>query len=142
MKFGEQNNRLRMPVKPENIIQMPSGLLGFEEIKEYVLLSNEAEAPFHWLQVLNDPNLAFLVINPFLVHPNYQPDIPDEEAITLGLESPQQALLYNIVTLKPGGRATVNLKGPIVVNRVSLIAKQVVPMNASEYDLHYPLPVS
>lgn len=142
MKFGEHNNTRRVPVNPENIVRMPSGLLGFEEIKEYVLLANPEEAPFQWLQVVNDDNLAFLVVNPFLVCPDYQPDIPDAEVAALNLKDQQDALVYNIVTLRSGGRATVNLKGPIVINRTSLVAKQIVPNNAADYDLQYPLPVS
>lgn len=142
MKCAEQNEVQVLPVKRENVIRMPSGLLGFEQIKEYVLLSNPEEAPFLWLQVLGDPGLAFLVISPFVIRPDYRPDVPDEDARTLELQSPQDALVLNIVTLRNGGQATVNLKGPIIVNQRTLVAKQVIPSNAAEYDLRQPLATS
>jgi flagellar assembly factor FliW len=144
MKFAEpiESATEVMTVQTENIIQFPLGLLGFEQIKKFVLLSNPDEAPFRWLQVLNDSSLAFLVISPFEVDPAYAPNLPDNDTEFLGLESPEDALVYNIVTLHRNGSATVNLKGPIVVNRHTFIGKQVVPLNAPELPLQHPLPVS
>ncbi len=141
MKCSEKTEFELLPVQPENVIEMPMGLLGFENIKKYVLLSNPDEAPFLWLQVLDDPKLAFLVLPPSELFPTYQPEIGPDDVKVLGLNGPEDALVLNIVTLRPGGRATVNLKGPIVLNRHNLVAKQVVPVNALHYNLQHPLPV-
>lgn len=127
-----------LTVKPENIIKMPLGLMGFEHIKQFVLLSKPDEAPFGWLQVVGDANLAFLVVSAFDVLPGYQPDVSDEDARFLGLEGPEEALVYGIVTLR-GTQGTVNLKGPVILNRRTLVGKQVVIMNAAEYSLQQPL---
>ena len=123
-------------------VQLPMGLLGFEQMKDYVLFAEPQEEPFAWLQVKGDASLAFIVINPFLVAPDYSPDLPAADVEFLGLEEPEDAMLLNIVTLHGPGRATVNLKGPIVLNRHTLIGKQVVVANASEYSVHHPLPVA
>ena len=64
----------------------------------------------------------------------------DDEQVAVKLESPDDALLLNIVTLRRGARATVNLKGPIVINRFSLTGKQVVLANAADYSVQHPLP--
>ena len=53
----------------------------------------------------------------------------------------KHALIYNIVTLRANGRATMNLKGPVVLNRYTLTGKQVVITNAAQYALQHPLPV-
>ncbi len=127
-------------VQKENIVHLPLGLLGFESIKKYVLLSEQADAPFCWLQVLDDPSLAFLVLSPFEVLPNYEMDLADEDAEFLKLSSPQDALVFNIVTLRLGAKATINLRGPIVLNRFTLVGKQVVLANAASYSLQHPLP--
>src|SRR3954463_10519120 len=124
----------------ETVVHLPAGLLGFEQIKKYVLVSNPAEEPFKWLQVPGDLSLAFLVVSPFEAVPDYTPEIPDEDVRSLGLEDPQDAMVFNIVTLRKNGRSTVNLKGPIVINRYSLIGKQVVITNAGEYSVQHPLP--
>jgi flagellar assembly factor FliW len=124
----------------ETVVHLPSGLLGFEQIKKYVLVSDPAEEPFKWLQVPGDSSLAFLVISPFQAVPDYTPEIPDEDVRSIGLEDPQDALVLNIVTLRKNGRSTLNLKGPIVINRFSMIGKQVVIANAAEYSVQHPLP--
>ena len=123
-------------------VRLPMGLLGFEHLKDYQLVANPDEEPFCWLRVKEDTALAFVVINPFLVAPDYQPDLPQADVDFLGIEDPSDALLYNIVTLHEGGRATVNLKGPIVINRRTLTGKQVVVANSASYDVQHPLPVA
>jgi flagellar assembly factor FliW len=128
-----------LPVKSENVVHLPLGLLGFETIKKYVLLANSEEAPFRWLQVVNDPSLAFLIISPADAVPHYQPELSADDVEFLGLTDPADALVYNIVTLRADGRATVNLKGPVVLNRYTLKAKQVVITNAAEYSVQHPL---
>jgi flagellar assembly factor FliW len=130
-----------MRVKTENVIHMPGGLLGFEHIKRFVLLSNAEEEPFSWFQVLDDSTLAFLVLPPFDWIPNYLPEIDDRDVAYLALQAPTDALIYNIVTLRPG-HATINLKGPIVINRFTLRGKQVVLKNAAEYSVRHALPIA
>ena len=125
----------------ESVIQMPLGLLGFERFKRYSLLSRPAEAPFLWLRALDDPKLAFLVMSPFLVQPRYAPKIGTEDSRFLELEDAKDALLLNIVTVRSPRQATVNLKGPIVLNRRTLRAAQVIPLNASELSVAHPLPL-
>src|SRR5438046_3001504 len=68
----------------KDVITLPMGLLGFEQVKRYSLLGSAEEAPFLWLQMAEDPNLAFLVVSPAAVVDSYQPDISDEEAAFLG----------------------------------------------------------
>src|SRR6266545_845204 len=125
----------------EKPIYLPLGLPGFEPLKEFALVTEASQAPFSWLQVVNDPSLAFIVISPFEVLPNYQLDIPKEDVEFLGISTPQDVLLFSIVTLRGKGCATVNLKGPIVVNRHTAKAKQVVLANAAQYHLQHPLPI-
>mgnify|MGYP002402034198 CR=1 FL=1 len=124
----------------ETVIHLPSGLLGFERNKKYLLMSNPSEEPFHWFQVIDDPSITFLVVSPFEVLPNYQPDISAEDVRFLQLDKQEDAFLLNIVSLRPNGRSTLNLKGPIVINRFTLIGKQVVITNAAEYSVQHPLP--
>jgi len=122
-----------------DIIRLPFGLLGFEHVKQYTLLADPAEEPFMWFQMLDNAKRAFLVAPPSRLVPDYQPDISDDEVDFLELSDPAEAFLLNIVTLRGQGRATVNLKGPVVINRRTLIGKQVILNNAAEYSLHHPL---
>jgi len=123
------------------LIQMPLGLLGFEQFKCYSLHSDPAEEPFLWLEVTGNSKLAFLAVSPFVVLPNYCPEVSDEDVKFLGLESRDDALIFNVVTVRGPQQATINLKGPIVLNRRTFLAKQVIPVNASEFSVAHPLSV-
>jgi flagellar assembly factor FliW len=125
-----------------DVVRMPNGLLGFEEIKEYVLTTNPDEAPFAWLQVQDNSALAFVVMDPFVALPDYQPDIPQADVEFLRLKQADDALLLSIVTIHDGQRATVNLKGPIVINRHTHTGKQVIIANAAAYSINHPLPLA
>ena len=119
--------------RSQHVLTFPFGLLGFESFKRYLLLARPEEAPFLWLRVLERPEVAFLVVSPTAVTPDYTPEISDEDARFLDLRTPADALIFNIVTLRGQNDATVNLKGPVVVNRRTLIGKQVIPLDASDF---------
>ena len=125
----------------ESVIKMPLGLLGLEQFKRFTLLANPDEDPFLWLKVLDDPKLAFLVISPFVVLPTYQPEIHGDDKEFLDLKDSEETVILNIVTLNGAQPATMNLKGPILLNCRTLVAKQVIPLNAPDYSVVHPLPV-
>ena len=127
---------------PPNLVRLPLGILGFEQLKNYVLLANPAEKPFAWLRVADNNSLAFVVIDPFVIKPDYKPDIPQTDVEFLGLTDPGDALMLGIVTIHSQGRATMNLKGPIVINRRTHTGKQVIIANATDYSVQHPLPVA
>jgi flagellar assembly factor FliW len=127
---------------PGNQVHLPMGIPGFEQFKSYLLLANPAELPFAWLRVADRASLAFVVINPFIVMPDYAPDIPGADVEFLDLKEPTDALLFSIVTLRGPNRATLNLKGPLVINRHTHIGKQVIIANANDYSVEHPLPVA
>ena len=119
-------------------IQLPLGLLGFERIKTYSLITKDDQKPFCWLSVPEGDDLAFLVVPPSLVLPDYALDMSDDDADYLEIRNPNDALVFNIVTLKSDGSATVNLKGPIVINRHTMIGMQVV-LSQSQYAIKHPI---
>ncbi len=142
MNCAEMIDIEKPAVTRRDAVRMPTGLLGFEEIKDYVLTTNPEEQPFAWLQVQDNSSLAFVVMDPFVALAEYQPDIPQTDVDFLKLKEPDDALLLCIVTIHNHQRATVNLKGPIVINRHTHIAKQVIIVNASAYSVTHPLPVA
>lgn len=123
-------------------LQLPAGLLGFERHRTWMLVSHPAEAPFQWLQAAEEGGPAFVVVPPATVEAAYRPDVAPADATWLQINDPADALVMNIVTLHPDGHATVNLKGPLVINRHTFVGKQVVPLNAAEYSTQHPLPVA
>jgi flagellar assembly factor FliW len=114
-----------MDVDERQKLTFASGLFGFEELRDFVLLDAEQQ-PFYWLQSVESPETAFILVNPFLFRPDYELDISDDELLTIGLDSPEKALIFAIVTIPASGPITVNLQGPLVVNRDNHHAKQAV----------------
>ena len=123
-------------------VRLPMGLLGFERLKDYLLIANPEEEPFGWLKAKGDTSIAFVVLNPFLIVPDYHPDIPPADVEFLGLKNPEDAMVLNIVTMHKQGHATMNLKGPIVINRNTGVGKQVVIANGADYSVQHPLMLS
>jgi flagellar assembly factor FliW len=128
--------------RPKDTITLPLGLLGFENVKNYRLLHKAGEEPFFWLQMIQEPKHSFLVLQPAAVVPDYRPDLDEQDVEFLELNDPSDAMILNIVTLKGGGKPTINLKGPIVINRRTWVGKQVIPSNGAQYPVRHPLPVS
>jgi flagellar assembly factor FliW len=107
-------------------ITFPSGLFGFESLKDYVLL-DAAQQPFYWLQSLDEENIAFILIDPFIFRPDYEMDINNEELLPIGITESEKAVIFSIVTIPPdNGPMTANLQGPLVVNRDSRLGIQAV----------------
>jgi len=142
MKCAEMIETETPVIARRDAVRMPNGLLGFEQIKDYTLVTNPGEAPFAWLQVEDNSALAFVVIDPFVAAPDYQPDIPQADVEFLKLNHADDALLLGIVTILDGQPPTVNLKGPIVINRHTHTGKQVIIANAAAYSLKHPLPLA
>ena len=57
----------------EKKIVMKGGILGFEEIEEFLLFASEYE-PFYWLQSSPDKSVSFLVVDPFLFFSDIYPE--------------------------------------------------------------------
>lgn len=123
----------------KQIIRFLGGLLGLEASRQYVLLTRPEEAPFLRLQAVDSLQRNFLVVPPGLLVGEYQPDLSDLDVEELGLDHPSEAFVLNIVTWRGEESATVNLKGPIIINRRTLVGKQVIPLNADDYALEHPL---
>jgi flagellar assembly factor FliW len=132
MKF--RSNRLgEIDVDPDCVLSMPEGMLGFSGSRRYVVVPHRRDGPFRWLQSLDDPDLSFLVVDPWIVRPDYEPIIPQSDAQALGLGDDSLKVVYAVVTVPPGDpeQMTANLLGPVIINAERRIARQVVVLNDS-----------
>jgi flagellar assembly factor FliW len=119
-------------------ILFPYGILGFESLKEYVLL-DAAQPPFYWLQSLEVLEIAFVMIDPRIFRPDYVLEVSPEELAEIGIRSPEEALDFSIVTIPEDPRQmTANLQGPIVINRDSRIGRQFISANP-RWELRHPI---
>lgn len=112
----------------EDVVTFVDGILGFDNLRAFVLIQHREGSPFRWLQSLEDGNLAFLVVDPGTYVADYAPLMPDSAATDLELLEDTPRLVYTIVTIPRGKpeEMTLNLAGPIVINGENRKAKQIV----------------
>jgi len=108
-------------------VKIPLGLFGFEDYKEYVLLDNIEQGQFFWLQSTDDKDIAFILINPFLFRKDYEANVTNDDLVEIGLKSPENALVFVIVTIPQDGNSmTANLQGPIIINKENMTGMQAI----------------
>ena len=123
----------------DDVYHFPQGLLGFEKRKHYILVEREEYYPFVWMISVDDPMTSFVMVNPLIFHPDYNPNISKRELNELQIENPQSLLMYVIVTLNRDPlKTTANLCGPILINTEKKIGKQLVLLDDS-YSTKHPI---
>jgi flagellar assembly factor FliW len=120
-KFGT------IEVHDDSIIHVQDGMLGLERIKRFVLLEDQPESAYKWLQAVDDPGVAFVVVNPLDFFSDYEVILTDEQTESLAIGDDAEAVMFTTVTVdRESETATTNLLGPIVVNARTLQAQQIV----------------
>lgn len=125
-----------------NQFALPQGLIGFKGYHRAELLYVPDHLPFLWMKLHGgEEPVHFIVIEPGGLVPDYELELFDEDAAGLGLRSASDAMVLNIVTLRRQDpvEATVNLIGPIVVNRRTREGRQLVLANYARYSAHHLL---
>lgn len=113
-------------VDEKQLVTFPEGLLGFEKYTKFALIDSEYE-PFIWLQSMEESNLAFLMIDPFLICSDYEADIDDSALRNIGVDSAEDIIIMTLVTIpKDGSAITANFLGPVVINKKNRKCLQVI----------------
>lgn len=112
LHFGE------LLIEDKHIFHFEQGVLGFENLKEFVLISEEESDPFKWLISVEEPNIGFPLISPWLLDINYNPGKRFAEKSKVG---------FVIVTLEDGhGSMTANMKAPIILDVETTAGEQII----------------
>ncbi|MCG8335728.1 MAG: flagellar assembly protein FliW [Proteobacteria bacterium] len=120
-RFGQIN------VKSEDIIIFPDGPLGFPDCTRFTFIDEDRAVPFRMLQSLDNPALAFVVVDPLIARNDYHFDVTREDLKLIKAESTENLLVYCIVTMSRNiHEVTVNLQGPLVINPVHRLGHQFV----------------
>lgn len=107
-------------------VRFPGGILGFERLTDWALL-DARQKPYFWLQSLELPDLAFILLDPFLFRPDYSLDVSDDALADVGVRDPADAIVLAIVTTpSDGGPITANLMGPVIISRSARLGMQAV----------------
>lgn len=126
-------------ITDEQLVTLVDGMLGFTEATRFALIEDEVGEPFQWMQSLEEPSLAFVVIDPSLLLAEYHFSVKKEQIRALKTADVEELQVFTIVTM--AGEildVTVNLQGPIVMNKNTRIGLQIV-LNDPKFSTRHPL---
>ncbi len=131
-RFGE------IEVPEESILNLKNGIIGFSECKRMILIDYKENSLFKWLQAVDEPYLAFPIIDPLLLVPDY-PLEQIKESLTIDKKQPEEIAVMVIATVPPAPKPiTVNLLAPIAFDAKTKIGDQLI-LNDKRFTIRHPL---
>jgi flagellar assembly factor FliW len=106
------------------IIKFESGIFGFEQLKNYLLIKVDDDI-FFWLNSIEEPEIAFPMIGLRMVDDSY-PQEKEHEAF--GIVNMNSDIL----------KITVNLKAPVYINQDDKSGYQKI-LDSDKYPIKYSL---
>jgi flagellar assembly factor FliW len=125
-------------LNPKEIIAFSEGIPGFEQTQRFIWYQPE-DSVFSCLQAVDQPEVAFITVSPFLICPDYSFELEEQIAGKLELTKLEDALILTLVTIPEGDprQSTVNLKAPVIINRKGQRGYQIIVNE--DYALREPL---
>ncbi|MGN6090506.1 MAG: flagellar assembly protein FliW [Actinomycetales bacterium] len=109
------------------VFDFPAGIPGFAGLSRYLLHTVDDAGVLFTLRSVEEPDVRLLVVPPVYFFPDYAPEIDDASVSLLGLLSAEEADLFVVVTAGTSlADSTANLLAPIVINRRTRVAAQVI----------------
>ena len=119
---------------PEDLITFSDGIFGFPKLTDYLLLRMGEEDDDSILLMLSveDPNVVFVLINPFFLCPDYSPSLAPQELDCLDVKDSGDLSYYVICVVRDEYlENTVNLKCPLAINPQTRCGIQLILENGS-----------
>ncbi len=135
VKFG------KIQYSETDVVTFVRAILGFEDLRRYVIITRPESDPFKWLQSLEDPNVAFVIVEPRLILDNYIVELSQHDIKQLhGSQQLNDYKIFVIMTVPKGHpeKISVNLQGPLIINIKNMKAIQMV-LNNPDYDIRFSL---
>ena len=110
-------------------IDMAVPMPGFPAHRQFVLVRLNDDGLLYAFTSIEDPELRFLVAPPEPFFPDYAPEIEDEVFAVLNTKDPDRLLVLVVITAGVN-ETTANLLAPIIVDRDSRRAMQVVQQSS------------
>ena len=123
--FGE------IEIREQQIIDFPEGILGFDDVRKFVLLdAHDENSPLKWLQAYDEPNLAFVIIRPVDFMKEYELVVSMNDLEAVGADTAENLIVFAIVTIPSNpSEMTANLQGPIIINPEKRLGRQAISLS-------------
>ena len=124
-----------------DILSIPGGLFGFEKYTKFLTIPfNESNDSMISLQSLDNPELSFILMNPFQLYNDYSPILSAEDLGFFKGTKEEDLSYYVIAVLKDTlADSTINLKAPLVLNAMTRTGIQVI-LDQEEYKFRHKFP--
>lgn len=132
-RFGE------VEYDPSHVLHFPEGLVGLDQLKNFLVMPNKKQGPLFWIQCVDDPDFAFVVTDPTNFFLDYLVVPDDRDREKLGIDGQGDCFVLVIVSISEEKEITLNLSGPILYTPVTNKALQVI-LEDPRYDTRTPLP--
>lgn len=130
-RFGE------VRVEPDAIITFAQPIIGFALQRHFVLLPGPKDGPLKWLQSLDSPELAFLVLDPRVIVPDYKISLSPPELAELEAASVEELDIYTLLVVPDDpSQVRTNLRAPVLVNPKRRLARQTV-LDRGDYPIQF-----
>lgn len=133
-RFGE------VEYDTENLFTFPAGLIGFPNLRDFIVMPNKKEGPLFWIQSIDDPSWALVLTDPtnFFLEYTIAPNTAERQHLHIDEEDPCYVLV--IVTVPPNQEITLNLAAPILFSPKTNRAIQVI-LEDTNFSTKTPLPI-
>ncbi|HRI87793.1 MAG TPA: flagellar assembly protein FliW [Candidatus Hydrogenedentes bacterium] len=127
-----------LDIDPAQIITFTQPILGFQEYRRYILIPGPNE-PLTWLQSTDAGDLAFILLDPRSIMPEYEVDLRPPELAELAVATPAELLVFTLVVV-PHDPAQIrtNMRAPVLINEKHRLGKQTI-LERSNYPIQFYL---
>jgi flagellar assembly factor FliW len=123
-------------VDQQDIITFTQPILGFQEYRRYVLLPGPG-AQLRWLQSTDSSDLAFILLDPLAVMPDYHVELRQHDLAELAASTAKDLEVYTLVVVpQDPSQVRTNLKAPILINTKQRLGKQII-LDTAEYPVQF-----
>lgn len=134
--FGE------IEIEEDKIILFENGIIGFPDLKHFVLLHDEERGPkagMRFLQSIEEPAFAMPMMDPLVVKADYSPSVDEELLKSVGELTPDNILVLVTVSIPADlTKMSVNLQGPVIINADEHKACQII-LESGMYPVKFPI---
>lgn len=125
----------KMEIDEEKIIHFETGIPGFLDEKDFIVLDIPDNNVLQLLQSLHTPSLAFFITNPHQFDPSFYFNLSENVIEMLRIKEKEEVVIFAIMTIRdPFKQSTINFKAPIVINHRTKLGKQII-LNDAQYEM-------
>jgi flagellar assembly factor FliW len=110
-RFGD------ISIDQQHILHFKDGMIGFHQLKDYFLIESPSLPLLLWLQSLDNPEVAFPVIEPYFFKKDFEAPLLDADKLALSKTDGDVLKAFLVMTIPDDvEKMTVNMKAPIMIN--------------------------